>query len=230
MVESLLDATFHAALATAWPRQPVQPRDAVTAYAGALCGSLATTRSTPPALRTAAVRFNGLGIGELAALCLRKADEETGHDALVLADLETLGITEALAEEVASRWAHQLAWAHHDFAARSRPLGVLGWMYALERCAGLVTRAAIDVVQALVPRGLDVTRARRIHCATGDDARHVAELVAPVAALAPADRRRVADAVGLVVPLIVGAAFDPAPAERLEASGWRLRSAQNAVV
>lgn len=215
----LPDDVFVAALATSLSDHAT-PHD-LPAYAGALCGSLLTTRSTPPALRVASSGFDRIGAGDVAALCRRKAEEETGHDALVLADLAAIGIDEGVAAQVASTWACQLAWTHHDFATRKRPFGVLGWMFALERFAALVTVEALAAIQALVPPDLDITRMRRVHSGIGDDAGHVAELGAVIARLAPADARIVEHAVGIVVPMIVGAALDPAPSQRLAEAGWR---------
>lgn len=215
-----LDRLFERTLAASAPTTGGAP-GGLAAYAGALCGSLLTTRATPRALLLAATRFDVRGAPEAAALCRRKAAEETGHDALVLADLDALGISPDLAEQTASTWARMLAWTHGDLAAKPRPFGVLGYAYVLERFAAMVTAEMIAQVQAMVPDGLDITRMRRVHSATGDDADHVADLAAFIGGLSSADRSAVATTLGLVIPMLIGAAFDPMPAVRLADAGWQ---------
>ena len=55
-----------------------------------LAGSYQTTHATPPTMRHVAARFSAVGNQAMSEYCLHIAEEEAGHDALALKDLESL--------------------------------------------------------------------------------------------------------------------------------------------
>ncbi len=208
-VRDPLDASFTAAVAALSFAAPIaldRP-----AYIVSLCHSWHTARATPPALRRAAARFAALGDEAAARLAMRKADEETGHDALVLQDLAALGLPDDLPERVCSRHIRRAVRRYHDWSAEPTPYGVFGHLYALERFAAAVTPTHLVALQALAPPGRDVTRSRRIHSGEGDDADHVLALAEFVACVPDAARTRIEAAMHLTVHAVVAAAIDPAP-------------------
>jgi Iron-containing redox enzyme len=158
-------------------------------YIYRLAGAWQTTRVTPPTLRALAWRFEGEGRPELAAYCREKAQEETGHDRLVLRDLAALGLSaEAVVE--ALRPASSLALArYHEEAARSdRPWRCFGYAFCLEWLASLRQEEDLQAVRRILPEGCDATRCFRVHSGAGSDRGHVRELVDLVAGL-PAHER-----------------------------------------
>jgi hypothetical protein len=158
-------------------------------YIYALAGNYHTTQATPFTMRHVGTRLRNRGDETLARYCEEVADEETGHDRLVLEDLEALGIrANAFVSDVRPRGAMELLALIRELADGSAPVAVLGCAYALERLAFLISRAAVDAVEAIVPPGAMATRGLRLHSAIGADARHVARSIDIIARLPPADR------------------------------------------
>jgi hypothetical protein len=161
-------------------------------YIYALASNYHTTHATPFTMRHVGARLRNRGDETLARYCEEVADEETGHDRLVLEDLEALGIrADAFVSNVRPRRAMELLALIRELADGSAPVAVLGCAYALERFALLVSRAAVQAVEAIVPPGSTATRGLRLHSAIGADARHVARSIDVIARLPPADRTAV---------------------------------------
>jgi len=164
-------------------------------YIYALAGSYQTTHRTPLTMRHLAVRLRGRGDDALARYCEQVADEETGHERLLLQDLEALGIRATeFVRDVRPRRAMDLVALVEEFAGGPAPVAVLGCAYALERYALLITREAVDAVEAIVPPGSAATRGLRMHSTIGSDAGHVARSLDVIARLAPLDRTAVVHA------------------------------------
>jgi hypothetical protein len=164
-------------------------------YIYTLAGNYHTTHATPFTMRHVGARLRSRGDETLARYCEEVADEETGHDRLVLADLEALGIrAEAFVSDVRPRGAMDLLALIRELADGSALVAVLGCAYALERFALLISRAAVEAVEAIVPRGSMATRGLRLHSAIGADARHVARSIDIIARLPAADRTAVVHA------------------------------------
>ena len=170
--------------------QPSLPR-----YIYALAGSYQTTHRTPLTMRHVAVRLRGRGDEALARYCEEVADEETGHDRLLLQDLEALGLRAAqFVRDVRPRRAMELLALIAEFADGPAPVAVMGCAYALERYALLITREAVEAVEAIVPAGSAATRGLRLHSAIGSDAGHAARSLEVITRLAPVDRTAVVHA------------------------------------
>jgi pyrroloquinoline quinone (PQQ) biosynthesis protein C len=106
-------------------------------------------RSTRPLLRRAGERMRDLGTNaDLAALFLRKAEEESGHEGWALADLRALGFTvgEAFEPRPVPAIAAYLAWNTFTVEACS-PIAFLGTAYVLEALS--VARAERTVTNLL---------------------------------------------------------------------------------
>lgn len=192
-----------------------------------LCGRYRTTHATPPAFRRMATLFRTRGRADLADFAERKAREETGHDRLVLMDLEALGLPAQRLVE-ALRPATGVALVEHlrRLEQAPHPVGILGYAYALERAALFTGQADIDATQALCPPGVDATRGMRVHSAVGADVDHVRELVAFVAPLSAAERAAIAQAVYRTARIMAGDATptDAVIIEQLRQAGvaWPL--------
>lgn len=164
-------------------------------YAYALAGAYQTTHATPPTMRDVAERFRAQGNASVVAHCLRVADEETGHDLLVLKDLEALGFRSAeLVTKVQPANAVAVVGLFGRLAKGSAPISVLGYAYALERCALFQTRESLAAIEAIVPSGTMATRCLRVHSALGTDARHVGQSLDFIARLGGTDRADIARA------------------------------------
>jgi len=115
--------------------QPSLPR-----YIYALAGSYQTTHRTPLTMRHVAVRLRGRGDETLARYCEEVAGEESGHERLLLQDLEALGLrADEFVRDVRPRRAMELLALIEEFADGPVPVAVLGCAYALERHALLIT-------------------------------------------------------------------------------------------
>lgn len=164
-------------------------------YIYVLASNYHTTHATPFTMRHVAARLRSRGDETLARYCEEVADQETGHDRLVLEDLEALGIrADAFVSDVRPRGAMELLALIRELADGPDPIAVLGCAYALERLALLVSRAAVEAVEAIVPPGSMATRGLRLHSAIGADAEHVARSIDIIARLSPADRTAVVHA------------------------------------
>lgn len=162
-------------------------------YIYSLAGSYQTTRATPPTMRHVAELFRAQGNARVVDRCLRVADEEAGHDLLALKDLEALGIRSAdLVMKVQPSNAVALVGLFRRLAEGANPISVLGYAYALERCALLKTREVVAAVEAIIPSGTMATRCLRVHSAVGTDARHVGQSLDFIARLSGTDRAHIA--------------------------------------
>jgi hypothetical protein len=158
-----------------------------------LAGSYQTTHATPPTMRHAAGRFSAMGNPAMAEYCLHVAEEEAGHDVLALKDLESLGLrSEAFVQEIQPASSLALVDIFQRFARGPSPIAVLGYAYALERFALFQTASSIEVIEALLPPGINATRCLRVHSSAGTDAHHVAESVDFIASLGRDDRKEIA--------------------------------------
>ncbi len=175
---------------------PAPPRAlSLERYVYSLTGSYQTTRATPPTMRHVAQRFRAEGNDRVADHCLRVADEERGHDLLALKDLEALGIrSAALVAKVQPPNTVALVGLFRKLAEGATPISVLGYAYALERCALFQTPESIAAVEAIIPPGTMATRCLQVHSTVGTDARHVEESREFVARLGGTDRADIARA------------------------------------
>lgn len=161
-----------------------------------LCLTYQTTTATPATLRTARDRFIAIGDRLAADFAERKAVEETGHDRLALRDLAALSIPgDACVLAWTPSLGRTLVNSFQALAQNERPYGVFGYAYVLERLAMMRSDREIRAIQALAPAGVDITRCRRVHSATGVDTDHVADLVEFITHLSVADRQSVCRAV-----------------------------------
>src|SRR5262249_21781301 len=79
-------------------------------------------------------------------------------------------------------------------AEGAAPISVLGYAYALERCALAKTPEAIAAIEAIIPPGTMATRCLRVHSAVGTDAGHVRQSLDFIARLDGTDRAPTAGA------------------------------------
>ena len=162
-------------------------------YVYSLAGAYQTTSATPPTMRAVAERFRARGNARVVDHCLSVADEETGHDRLVLKDLEALGIrSAAFVTKVRPANAVALVGLFRRLAEGAAPISVLGYAYALERRALFQTPEAVAAVEAIIPPGTMATRCLRVHSAAGTDARHVGQSLDFIARLSGTDRTHIA--------------------------------------
>lgn len=154
---------------------------------GLLC-AWQTTHATPQVLKIAGERFQQSGRLELAQYAYHELKEETGHDEIVLKDLESLGlparelVTKVVAPTV------QLANLYFEFVRSDKPSAIFGYAYVLERLMSMRGQDFIDSIAAVTPPGVTANRTWVIHSGVGSDARHVREMVEFVADLPSADR------------------------------------------
>lgn len=162
-------------------------------YVHSLVGAYQTTRATPPTMRAVAERFRAWSNTSVADHCLGVAAEETGHDLLVLKDLEALGLRSAeLVLKIRPAKTVALVGLFQRLAEGAAPISVLGYAYALERVALFQTPEAVAAIEAIVPSGTMATRCLRVHSAAGTDARHVEDSLDFIARLGGTDRARIA--------------------------------------
>jgi len=158
-----------------------------------LAGSYQTTHATPPMMRHVATRFSAVGNQAISEYCLHIAEEEAGHDALALKDLESLGLrAEAFVQDIRPAFSLAMVEMFQRFAHSPRPIAVLGYAYALERFALFQTSSRIEAIEAHLPPGINSTRCLRVHSSVGTDAHHVVESIEFIASLGREDRREIA--------------------------------------
>jgi hypothetical protein len=160
-----------------------------------LAGLYHLTRATPALLDLAADKFAAGGRRVLADWARVRAREESHHDLLALRDLRDLGyeperVVAAIHPAPAIRMVEYFARCVHA----PDPIGCVGYAYAVERLAMTVGEADIRAIEAILPPGVRATRCLRVHSAVGSDGDHVADTVAAVAALGPAEQARIAAA------------------------------------
>ena len=173
----------------------IRPRS-LESYIHRLAGSYQTTHATPEVMRYAAERLRAAGNIPMADHFLHVADEETGHDRLVLKDLEALGIRAVeFVRDVRPALSIALVQLFEGYARSDNPIAVLGYIYVLERMSLFQTQAMIDAIEAIVPPGTMATRCLRVHSAVGTDIRHVSESIEVISRLRKEDRILIARAV-----------------------------------
>ena len=188
---NLLDAAVKLGWAAA--RRIPEPPFTVSQWVYRLAGFYQTTHATPLLMREAAERFARADRFPLAWWAENKAQEEHGHDELVLRDLRALGFdANAVVAVLAPPIAAGLVRYFERQVCAEEPVGCVGYAYALERLALEVDEGYIARVEAGLPRGVRATRCLRVHSATGSDRKHVQEIVELVATLSPAERTRIA--------------------------------------
>ena len=194
VAQGLLAAAMWSAMQDV-PPQPAPPRKTLTRYLWSLIGSHVTSTATPRIMRRLRDRLNEAGRPSLAAFAEQKGLEETGHDRLARKDIEALGLpADALVAAIRpERQARLVAYAEACVEG-SRPLSVLGYTYALERCSSNSGQDEIDATARLCPPGVHATRMIHVHSGVGADAGHVREQQAEVATMSPADRHIIAQA------------------------------------
>jgi hypothetical protein len=179
----------------ACPREggPGMGARSLESYIYRLAASYQTTHATPEVMRYVAERLRAAGDIQVADHCLHVADEETGHDRLVLKDLEALGIRAVeFVRDVRPALPVALVQLFRRHARSDNPIAVLGYIYVLERMALFQTRAMIDAIEAIVPPGTMATRCLRVHSAVGVDANHVSESIEVISRLRCEDRISIA--------------------------------------
>ncbi|HQR45992.1 MAG TPA: hypothetical protein PK598_08255 [Thermoanaerobaculia bacterium] len=165
-------------------------------YIYALAAMYQTTRETTPLMERLSARFASEGRDDVAAYCRRVAEEERGHDELVLRDLESLGVPAGrLGGKLRPRPAVEAVERIRRYSRSDRPVAVFGYAYAQERTALFTTAAQIDEIERALPPGSGATRCLRVHSAEGSERGHVEDGVAFVASLCGRERSFVARAV-----------------------------------
>lgn len=166
-------------IAAARPARPAtRPPLSLHRWAWRLAGFYQTTHATPPTMAAAAEKFRTSGDLALAAYCDAKVRDEGGHDRLALRDLQALGYdADGLVEAVVPHTAAALVTWFTELLQPARPVGVLGYAYALERMAMTVDASYLRAVEALLPPGVRATRCLRVHSALGSDADHVDDII-----------------------------------------------------
>jgi pyrroloquinoline quinone (PQQ) biosynthesis protein C len=103
-----------------------------TRYARYLTNAFHYAGHSPKVMAIAAARCMDTH-PELAAYLLHHADEERGHDQWALADLQDLGVDEALVRAAAPvpSCSAMIGFVHY-VAGVANPVGLFGWMYVLE--------------------------------------------------------------------------------------------------
>jgi hypothetical protein len=200
--------------------------EGVLTYIYGLCGAYRTTHETPAIFRRARDRLRKRGENEMADLAEEKAVEETGHDRLVLRDLTGFGLAAgALVDAVRPLRPRALLALFEELCDGDEPAAVFGYSYVLERLAAFRGQADIDLLQAFVKPGIDISRGARVHSSVGADAGHVEELALALCVRPPAQRRAIAQAAWRTARLQADVGledYDVARfAEVLRARGWK---------
>lgn len=192
-----------------------------------LVASYQTTHATPPTMLRVADRLAAGGRHAAATYCRNVAEEESGHDGMVLMDLAALGLpARELVVRLQPKSCLSLVELFTRLADSDAPIAVLGYAYALERMALFWTEDAIAAIERLIPAGVNATRCLRVHSAVGGDAGHVAESIAFMATLPAKDRAAIACATYETVDLLCAAMNDYPGDETMHALlagfGWKM--------
>lgn len=138
---------------------------------------------------------------ELARYLLHHADEETGHDAWAVADLQDLGVDEdtTRASRPVNACASLIGYVHY-LAAFGNPVALFGWMYILEAVGkDLGTIAGKELMAVLTEK-----KAVRFVAAHGvADSEHADELAEQISKYVKTgeDRRDVVESARVVADL-----------------------------
>jgi hypothetical protein len=172
-------------------------------------------------LPSAIDRFEAAGRGDLAGFARLKLDEESGHDAFTLNDLEALGCdAEAAVRSLvpAEPVAAGLEYARCCIEGEE-PVEFLGYVYALERHVLRLSAAWFEELDAVLPPGVEAASGVRAH-ATELDSDHIAEAVAFIAGLPARDRIAITRSAHRITAILCEPFRPPTEAE-LE--GWLSR-------
>ena len=154
-----------------------------------LVGAYHNSRRTPGHFRRAAQRLREIGRPDIAAYLEKHAQEETGHDRLVLKDLRALGLpAERIVENLVPDGVRPLNDLFDRLSSADYPVGCIGYSYCFESTAALKQKADVDAMQALCPDGIDATRFMRTHSGMGSEVDHVEDMIDFIATLPAADR------------------------------------------
>jgi hypothetical protein len=193
---------------TAGPWPPSAPRWALD-----LVDQWYTAHHSVALLPVAIERYESMQRLELARFARRKLEEEAGHDHMPLNDLAALGYdAEAAMKEVPpGPTASALVRYARKCIEGPEPVGLFGYIFALERRVIRITDDALRRLERSLPAGAEATSGVRAHAVEFDHL-HVEELVAFVAGLPAEDRTAVALACFDTAELISEAV--PADSER----------------
>ena len=136
-------------------------------------------------------RYRQIQRPDLARFTEKKFAEEAGHDLFALNDLKALGYdAHAAVEHVPpSKMARALVESGRTTVASARPVGFLGYVFALERRITRITESMLDDLERKL--GVRAASGVRAHALEFDEG-HVEELVEFVAGLPAEDRTEIA--------------------------------------
>ncbi len=161
-------------------------------YAWQLVGHYHTMRPTTPLMNEAAERFRALGRTDLAEFAARTARQEKGHDLMALRDLEELGYdARAMVSELCPSAAARLVDYFTRCIRTPEPVEAFGFMYGGERTSIAIGLDYVERVEAMLPPGVNATRALRVHSAAGADVDPVETSLQTIAQLPAGDRTRI---------------------------------------
>jgi len=164
-------------------------------YVYNLVGTYHNARRTPDNYRLAARRLRALGREEIASYLETHALEETGHERLIIKDLQALGLpAERLVANLVPEGVKPLVEFFDELSSADYPMGCIGYSYCFEYTAAMKPKSQVDALQALAPRGVDASRFLRTHSCLGSEVGHVEDLIDLIASLPAKDRIEIAKA------------------------------------
>jgi hypothetical protein len=144
-------------------------------------------------LPVAIERYQSMSRPDLVRFARRKLEEEAGHDRLPLNDLRALGYdADAAVKEVPpGPTAYELVRYARNCVNGPNPVGLLGYIFTLERRVIRITADALRTLAGALPSDVDAASGVRAH-AIEFDHQHVEDLIAFVSGLPADDRTEVA--------------------------------------
>ncbi len=191
----LLDAATAAGQRAASRNAGAKPPLTLRRYAWQLIGHYHTMHPTTPLMNEAAERFRALRRTELEEFARRTARQEKGHDLMAVRDLEELGYdARAMVSALCPSAAARLVEYFTRCVRTPEPVEAFGFMYGGERTSIAIGLDYVERVEAMLPAGVNATRALRVHSAAGADVDHVETSLATIAQLPADERTRIARA------------------------------------